>query len=114
MPSHADAMVFDKQYYEEIYLNAWRPRNRGTGFQDWTTGRDGIARVMLNTDVSLPSLSCFFHVTTKPCTHQLCYFSCVLFMILMAGQCAAQELARPIPMVKINASTMRLRGEVAQ
>ena len=50
---------FDKQYYEEIYLNAWRPRNGGQPTQDWTTGRPsselppGHPRMMLNTDICL-------------------------------------------------------------
>jgi hypothetical protein len=48
--------VFDKQYYEEIYLNSWRPRNMGESNQDWTTGRtssEGNIRMMLNTDICL-------------------------------------------------------------
>ena len=48
--------VFDKQYYEEIYLNSWRPRNTGFSNQDWTTGRSsdsGNTRMMLNTDICL-------------------------------------------------------------
>lgn len=46
---------FDKQYFEEIYLNSWRPRNSGTSLQDWTTGRPGstTTRMMLNTDLCL-------------------------------------------------------------
>eukprot|EP00580_Thalassiosira_gravida_P007736 CAMPEP_0201646866 /NCGR_PEP_ID=MMETSP0493-20130528/34738_1 /ASSEMBLY_ACC=CAM_ASM_000838 /TAXON_ID=420259 /ORGANISM="Thalassiosira gravida, Strain GMp14c1" /LENGTH=387 /DNA_ID=CAMNT_0048122125 /DNA_START=1 /DNA_END=1160 /DNA_ORIENTATION=- len=51
-----DAQVFDKQYYEEIYMNSWRPRGRGTANQDWTTGRPtdrGNTRMMLNTDICL-------------------------------------------------------------
>jgi hypothetical protein len=48
--------VFDKQYYEEIYLNSWRPRNMGESNQDWTTGRSfdgGNTRLMLNSDICL-------------------------------------------------------------
>ncbi|KAL7432080.1 hypothetical protein ACHAXH_003840 [Discostella pseudostelligera] len=50
-----DAQRFDKQYFEEIYLNSWRPRNSGTSLQDWTTGRPGstTTRMMLNTDLCL-------------------------------------------------------------
>lgn len=50
-----DAQRFDKQYYEEIYLNSWRPRNSGTSVQDWTTGRptSTTSRMMLNTDLCL-------------------------------------------------------------
>eukprot|EP00804_Cyclotella_cryptica_P029090 CCRYP_005275-RB/>CCRYP_005275-RB protein AED:0.07 eAED:0.07 QI:278/0.6/0.83/1/0.6/0.5/6/445/730 len=54
-----DAQVFDKQYYEELYLNAWRPRNAGKEEQDWTTGYDADSinntnpRLMLNTDLCL-------------------------------------------------------------
>lgn len=52
-----DAQVFDKQYYEEIYLNAWRPRNIGEQHQDWTTGQTNSShpnpRMMLNTDICL-------------------------------------------------------------
>jgi hypothetical protein len=45
--------VFDKKYYEAIYLNAWRPRIVGDeGQQDWTTGsensNDSNPRMMLN------------------------------------------------------------------
>ena len=48
--------IFDKQYYEEMYLNSWRPRNMGESTQDWTTGRTsdgGNTRMMLNTDICL-------------------------------------------------------------
>ena len=47
--------MFDKQYYEEIYLNSWHPRNVGKSNQDWTTGKSksGSARMMLNTDLCL-------------------------------------------------------------
>lgn len=38
-----EAMMFDKKYYEELYLNAWRPRPNN-GKQDWTTGRGGVTR----------------------------------------------------------------------
>jgi len=51
-----DAQRFDKQYYEEIYLSTWRPRNIGQLTQDWTTGRpsaNGNIRLMLNTDICL-------------------------------------------------------------
>lgn len=51
-----DAQRFDKQYYEEMYLNSWRPRNMGESNQDWTTGRSlegGNTRMMLNTDICL-------------------------------------------------------------
>jgi len=54
--TNADAQVFDKQYYEEIFLNAWRPRKRSRSNQDWTTGRasdPGNTRLMLNTDICL-------------------------------------------------------------
>lgn len=52
-----DSERFDKQYYEEIYLNSWRPRDNGPDTNsDWTTGRPGDVgntRVMLNTDMCL-------------------------------------------------------------
>jgi len=32
-----EAQKFDKTYYEEIYLNAWHPRNMGGQKQDFTT-----------------------------------------------------------------------------
>ena len=46
---------FDKQYYEEIFLNSWQPRNIDESFQDWTTGSasDSVTRMMLNTDLCL-------------------------------------------------------------
>ena len=49
------AQRFDKQYYEEIFLNSWRPRKAGTSVQDWTTGRptSTTTRMMLNTDICL-------------------------------------------------------------
>ena len=50
--SNREAQVFDKAYYEEVFLNSWRPRNIGLSNEDWTTG-DGIDRVMLNTDLCL-------------------------------------------------------------
>mgnify|MGYP003326411059 CR=1 FL=1 len=56
MQIHSQSQRFDKQYYEEIYLNAWRPRNLCQPNQDWTTGRStdtGNVRVMLNTDICL-------------------------------------------------------------
>ncbi|KAL7458340.1 hypothetical protein ACHAWC_009881 [Mediolabrus comicus] len=50
--SNREAQVFDKAYYEEVFLNSWRPRNFGMINEDWTIG-DGIDRVMLNTDLCL-------------------------------------------------------------
>jgi len=44
--NNREATVFDKTYYEEVFLNSWRPRNIGTATEDWTTG-DGVDRVML-------------------------------------------------------------------
>jgi len=51
-PNNLDAQVFDKKFYEEVFLNSWRPRNIGTATEDWTTD-DGVDRVMLNTDLCL-------------------------------------------------------------
>ena len=49
-----DAQVFDKQYYEELVFNAWRPRNLGLEIQDYTTGNNKRnKRQMLNTDICL-------------------------------------------------------------
>ncbi|KAL3777799.1 hypothetical protein HJC23_003572 [Cyclotella cryptica] len=49
-----DAQLFDKQYYEELVFNAWRPRNVGEENQDWTTGNNmKNQRMMLNTDICL-------------------------------------------------------------
>ncbi|KAL7480887.1 hypothetical protein ACHAW6_008801 [Cyclotella cf. meneghiniana] len=49
-----DAQMFDKQYYEELVFNAWRPRNVGQENQDWTTGNNmKNQRMMLNTDICL-------------------------------------------------------------
>ncbi|KAL7529151.1 hypothetical protein ACHAXR_004105 [Thalassiosira sp. AJA248-18] len=48
------AQQFDKQYYDELFTNSWRPRNMGRSKQDWTTGRGhGNTRMMLNTDMCL-------------------------------------------------------------
>jgi len=50
--SDEEAQVFDKQYYEEFFTDAWRPRRMGGRQQDWTTG-SGHDRLMLNTDMCL-------------------------------------------------------------
>lgn len=52
VPNNNEAMMFDKTYYEEVFLNSWHPRNIGTPREDWTTG-NGVDRVMLNTDLCL-------------------------------------------------------------
>lgn len=52
--SYVALQVFDKAYYEALFENSWRPRNMGRSKQDWTTGRGGNPRLMLNTDVSPP------------------------------------------------------------
>lgn len=56
--SNADAQIFDKLYFSELLDNTWRMRNEGGPAnggppQDWTTGRDGTDRMMLNTDICL-------------------------------------------------------------
>jgi hypothetical protein len=56
--SNADARIFDKSYFSELLDNTWRMRNEGGPAnggppQDWTTGRDGTDRMMLNTDICL-------------------------------------------------------------
>jgi hypothetical protein len=49
-----DAQRFNKQYYEELIFNAWRPRNVGQENEDWTTGNNKRnERMMLNTDICL-------------------------------------------------------------
>jgi len=54
MGDSRDALRFDKGYYEALLVNTWRPRNMGVGNrQDWTTGRNENARMMLNTDMCL-------------------------------------------------------------
>jgi len=55
---NADAQIFDKSYFSELLDNTWRMRNEGGPAnggppQDWTTGRDGTDRMMLNTDICL-------------------------------------------------------------
>ena len=55
VPSNAEAMLFDKTYYEEVFLNSWHPQKIGTPTEDWTTGNGGD-RVMLNTDLCLVML----------------------------------------------------------
>ena len=70
--NNEDAQRFDKQYYEEIYLNAWRPRKTWDFKQDWTTGRDSSDdsnRVMLNTDICLVyDIDSLMRSRTKCCT----------------------------------------------
>jgi hypothetical protein len=49
-----DAQRFNKQYFEELVFNAWRPRNVGLETQDFTTGNNKRNdRMMLNTDICL-------------------------------------------------------------
>ena len=45
--------VFDKSYFDAMFTDAWRPRRMGRAKQDWTTGRGGNTRLMLNTDMCL-------------------------------------------------------------
>lgn len=51
----ADAMVFDKSYFKELFNNAWHPRQLPQNKQDWTL--DNVdpenPRMMLNTDLCL-------------------------------------------------------------
>lgn len=50
--SNSEATIFDKKYYEQIFMNNWRVEGQGTT-QDWTTGLVPDNRVMLNTDICL-------------------------------------------------------------
>ncbi len=51
-PNSREATVFDKKYYEQLFMNNWRMSGQGRG-QDWRTGNSGNNRMMLNTDVCL-------------------------------------------------------------
>jgi hypothetical protein len=66
MPTTAESLVFDKQYYEEIVKRVWRPRNLGTKEEDFLTSTEETheePQFMLKTDL------CFFYDTdnTYPC-----------------------------------------------
>lgn len=66
MPTTAESLVFDKQYYEEIVRRTWRPRNIGTLEEDFQTGTEETheePQLMLKTDM------CFWFDTdmTYPC-----------------------------------------------
>lgn len=53
----AEALVFDKAYYEELVGRAWSPRGLGTIKQDWTwksgNPNNTGSKMMLNTDICL-------------------------------------------------------------
>lgn len=46
------ATVFDKKYYEQIFMNNWRRSGQGRS-QDWRTSNAADDRMLLNTDVCL-------------------------------------------------------------
>lgn len=50
--NNSEATVFDKKYYEQIFMNNWRMSGQGPT-QDWTTGNFPDDRLMLNTDICL-------------------------------------------------------------
>ncbi len=54
MPSSAESLVFDKQYYEEIISRVWRSRNLGTEEEDFITGTEEThdePQMMLKSDM---------------------------------------------------------------
>jgi hypothetical protein len=54
MPSSAESLVFDKQYYEEIHSRVWRSRNLGTEEEDFITGTEETheePQMMLKSDM---------------------------------------------------------------
>eukprot|EP00986_Skeletonema_menzelii_P015143 scaffold11068_cov129-Skeletonema_menzelii.AAC.5 len=51
-PNNSEATVFDKKYYEQLFMNNWRVSGFGNT-QDWRTGNPGNDRMMLNTDICL-------------------------------------------------------------
>lgn len=51
-PTTGEATVFDKKYYEQLFMNNWRMSGEGRD-QDWRTGNNWNDRMMLNTDVCL-------------------------------------------------------------
>jgi len=60
-----ESVIFDKRYYEELILRAWRPRKDGEEKQDWTSTHpdNPEPKFMLNTDMCL-----FYDIETSyPC-----------------------------------------------
>ncbi len=56
MPTTAESLVFDKQYYEELVRRPWRARNIGTKEEDFTASIEMThqePQMMLKTDVCL-------------------------------------------------------------
>ncbi len=51
-PNTREATVFDKKYYEQLFMNNWRISGQGRS-QDWRTGNLSNQRMMLHTDVCL-------------------------------------------------------------
>lgn len=53
----AEAQIFDKSYFEELFGRAWTPRGLGTAKQDWTwisgNPNNPSPKLMLNTDMCL-------------------------------------------------------------
>jgi hypothetical protein len=53
----AEALIFNKKYYEELIGRAWTPRGLGTTKQDWTwisgNPSNQTPKMMLNTDMCL-------------------------------------------------------------
>lgn len=56
MPTVADSLRFDKQYYEELILRTWRARNSGTVLEDFTASTEEThehPQMMLKSDVCI-------------------------------------------------------------
>lgn len=112
-----------------FFTKTWRPRVLGGGKQDWTTGR-GDSQMMLNTDVSwsiyILCLICLYPLWkaswyTNMIQIILLFFllsRCVLCLILRKRSTGKYrvvlELIATIRMVRANALTGRLRGDVVQ
>jgi len=52
-----EALIFNKEYYEELFGRAWAPRGVGTLKQDWSwksrNPNNQASKMMLNTDMCL-------------------------------------------------------------
>lgn len=99
MPTSAEALVFDKQYYEEIVRRPWRARNLGTKEEDFTASTEETheePQFMLKTDM------CFWYDTDfhYPCCSRTNQYLegvnwCDIDMTLSDDRCARYEADSP-------------------
>lgn len=82
----AEAQVFDKSYFDELFGRAWTPRGLGTAQQDWTwisgNPNNSSPKLMLNTDM------------------------CLVYDIDSSKQCCLRECSSPT--VKADARTIQI------